>query len=77
MPKRNLIRLVRTPGGVAIDSTGKAAGRGAYVHDNKSCWENALKGALSHALKTELTEQDRDVLVHFMENLPADAMNEA
>lgn len=75
MPKRNLIRVVRSPEGVSIDLTGKTAGRGAYLHDKKSCWESALKGALNHALKTELTEQDRDVLIHFMESLPADVMN--
>ncbi|MHB0989048.1 MAG: RNase P modulator RnpM [Bellilinea sp.] len=77
MPKRNLIRVVRSPEGVSIDLTGKTAGRGAYLHDKKSCWESALKGALNHALKTELTEQDRDVLIHFMESLPVDVMNEA
>ncbi|MFZ3078085.1 MAG: YlxR family protein [Bellilinea sp.] len=77
MPKRNLIRVVRSPKGVSIDLTGKTAGRGAYLHDKKSCWESALKGALNHALKIELTEQDRDVLIHFMESLPVDAMNEA
>ena len=77
MPKRNLIRVVRSPAGVSIDSTGKAAGRGAYVHDKKSCWESAIKGALVHALKTELTEQDRDVLIHFMDSLPLDVMTEA
>ena len=77
MPKRNLIRVVRSPEGVSIDLTGKTAGRGAYLHDKKSCWENALKGALNHALKIELTEQDRDVLIHFMESLPVDVMNEA
>lgn len=75
MPKRNLIRVVRSPEGVSIDLTGKTAGRGAYLHDKKSCWESALKGALNHALKTELTEQDRDVLIHFMESLPVDVMN--
>ena len=77
MPKRNLIRVVRGPAGVSIDPTGKAAGRGAYVHDKKTCWESAIKGALAHALKTELTEQDRDVLIHFMDNLPLDVMTEA
>jgi predicted RNA-binding protein YlxR (DUF448 family) len=77
MPKRNLIRVVRSPEGVSVDLTGKAAGRGAYVHDKKSCWESALKGALAHALKTELTEQDRDVLIHYVDSLPADVMTEA
>jgi len=77
LSKRNLIRVVRGPAGVAIDSTGKSSGRGAYVHDKRSCWEKALKGALVHALKTELTEQDRGVLTQFMESLPVDDMNEA
>ena len=77
MPKRNLIRVVRSPEGVSVDLTGKAAGRGAYVHDKKSCWESALKGALAHALKTELTEQDRDVLIHYVDSLPVDVMTEA
>lgn len=74
LPKRNLIRVVRGSAGVTIDPTGKAAGRGAYVHDKRSCWEKALKGALSHALKTELTEADRSELVLYMESLPADDM---
>ncbi|HWR66644.1 MAG TPA: YlxR family protein [Bellilinea sp.] len=77
MPKRNLIRVVRSPEGVSVDLTGKAAGRGAYVHDTKSCWESALKGALAYALKTELTEQDRDVLIHYVDSLPVDVMTEA
>lgn len=77
LAKRNLIRVVRGPAGVSIDLTGKAAGRGAYVHDKRSCWDEALKGALVHALKTELTEQNREVLIHFMESLPVDDMNEA
>ncbi len=69
-PKRSLIRVVRTPNGVQIDPTGKAAGRGAYLHNTRSCWEKGLKGALAHALKTELTEQDQQVLRAFLETLP-------
>jgi predicted RNA-binding protein YlxR (DUF448 family) len=59
--KRQLVRLVRqADGSVAIDPTGKAAGRGAYLHDRRSCWEQALRGGtLAHALKLELTEADR------------------
>lgn len=62
-PKRSLIRLVRTPEGVQVDPTGKRHGRGAYVHDRRSCWEDALKGALGKALRTRLTDEDHDRLL--------------
>lgn len=70
LPKRSLVRLVRRPEGVQIDPTGKLAGRGAYLHNQRSCWEKALKGALAHALKTELTPADREHLRQFMLTLP-------
>lgn len=72
-PKRALVRIVRTPQGVQVDSTGKMNGRGAYLHDRRSCWERSLKGALAHALKTELTMQDRELLSEFMASLPEEA----
>lgn len=71
--KRTLIRVVRTPEGLQIDHTGKAAGRGAYLHAQRSCWERGLKGALAHALKIELTDQDREQLHTFMAELPDDS----
>ncbi|MEW6178669.1 MAG: YlxR family protein [Chloroflexota bacterium] len=73
MAKRVLIRIVRTPQGVQIDPTGKLAGRGAYVHEDRQCWERALKGALAHALKTELTEQERMILTEYMQTLPEES----
>ena len=73
MPKRQLVRIVRSPEGVQVDSTGKLAGRGAYLHDRHSCWERGLKGALAHALKTELTAEDRERLQAFMANLPEES----
>lgn len=69
MPKRQLIRIVRSPDGVQVDLTGKLAGRGAYLHDRRSCWERGLKGALAHALKKELTTEERERLQAFMETL--------
>lgn len=59
-PKRQLVRLVRrADGAVLVDPTGKAAGRGAYLHDRRACWHKALAGhALEHALKATLTEAD-------------------
>ncbi len=72
LSKRSLIRVVRTPQGLVVDPTGKLAGRGAYLHDKLSCWQQGLKGALSRALKTNLTDQDRDMLRAWMQTLPAE-----
>jgi len=66
------MRIVRTPAGVRFDATGKAEGRGAYLHDKKSCWERALKGSLAHALKTDLSQADRDYLAQIMAQLQDD-----
>ena len=73
MPKRQLIRIVRSPEGVQVDPTGKLAGRGAYLHDRRSCWERGLKGALAHALKTEIAVEDREHLKEFLETLPEES----
>jgi len=45
-------------------------GRGAYLHDLKSCWERAIKGGLANGLKTTLTHEDRQRLESYMANLP-------
>ena len=75
LSKRDLVRLVRTPEGVFIDSTGKAAGRGAYLHKNQSCWQKALKGSLSNALKVDLSAADFDKLYSYMNSLPTGLEN--
>jgi predicted RNA-binding protein YlxR (DUF448 family) len=56
------MRVVRTEEGVLLDPTGKRDGRGAYVHERRSCWEAALSGSLAHALKVELTAVDTESL---------------
>ena len=63
------MRIVRTPEGVRYDPTGKANGRGAYLHDKRSCWERALKGSLAKALKTDLTQMDRNHLTQVLKEL--------
>ena len=73
LSKRQMLRIVRTTEGVRVDPTGKLAGRGAYLHDKRSCWVRGLKGALAHALKTELTNDDRVRLEEFMNTLPIEA----
>jgi len=69
LPKRTLIRVVRSPQGVVVDPSGKLAGRGAYLHDRRSCWERGLQGALSSALKTEITVDERIMLSAFADTL--------
>jgi len=72
LAKRTLIRLVRTPDGVRVDPTGKAAGRGAYLHDRRACWEAGLQGSLARALKVEIPEESRAALTEFMNGLADD-----
>lgn len=74
LAKRTLIRVVRRlEDGVVVDPSGKLAGRGAYLHNQKSCWERGLKGGLANALKTTLTREDRQRLEEFMSGLPEDS----
>lgn len=72
LPKRQMVRVVRTADGVRVDPTGKLAGRGAYLHDRRECWVRGLRGALANALKAELTAEDRGQLENFMITLPQD-----
>ena len=73
-PKREMIRVVRPPeGAVTVDERGKAAGRGAYLCRRRACWALALrKGRLEHALRTSLSEQEREALRLYSERLPED-----
>lgn len=42
--KRELVRVVRTPGGeIRVDPTGKLSGRGAYVCPEAACVDRALR----------------------------------
>jgi len=77
LPKRTMIRVVRTTEGVQIDPTSKLAGRGAYLHDRRECWERALKGALAHALKATLSVEERTTFEKFMSTLPQDVAERA
>lgn len=66
-----MLRVVRTAQGtVEIDASGKQAGRGAYLCQNKSCWEIALKRRnLNHALKITLDDTTLSTLLTFAQNL--------
>lgn len=69
--KRNLVRLVRTEAGVVVDPTGKQAGRGAYIHPYQTCWHAVLRSnRLEQALRTRLSEENRQALLDYMATLP-------
>jgi len=72
--KRTLVRIVRTPEQrVAIDLSGRANGRGAYLHPNRACWEKALKGStIRNALKIVPAPDDVEALRAFARELPAE-----
>jgi predicted RNA-binding protein YlxR (DUF448 family) len=58
--KRQVVRFVRTPDGtVEVDPSGKANGRGAYVHTSLECFEAAIrKRRIASALRTNVNEDD-------------------
>lgn len=59
MPKKSLVRIVRTPEDtVEIDLTGKKSGRGAYVCAKSSCFQLAQKSrAFDRALKVSVSPE--------------------
>lgn len=73
-PKRELLRVVRTPDGhVQLDATGKKAGRGAYLCAKLSCWEIALKRKrLESEFEVTISAEDREALDAFVATLPTD-----
>ena len=58
LPKKELLRIVRTPEGeVKADLSGKANGRGAYLKKDSAALTAARKNkALERALETEIPE---------------------
>ncbi len=71
-----MTRVVRTAEGVRIDPTGKANGRGAYLHDLASCWRAGLQGSLEHALRVRLTPTERLTLEEHMHRLPDEPLHD-
>ena len=63
-PKKELVRIVRTPeGAVAADKTGRMNGRGAYICANEDCLKKAVKSkALERALEIKIDDALYDAL---------------
>ena len=57
-PKKQMLRIVRTPDElIAVDLTGKRAGRGAYICQEPDCLKLAKKGKrLEKAFKTSISQ---------------------
>ncbi len=62
-PKKEMIRIVRSKEGeVSVDTTGKKAGRGAYISKTKECIltakkKNILANHLEATIQVELYEE--------------------
>lgn len=59
-PKKQLIRVVRTPDGrLLLDAREKAPGRGAYICRKAECLKKARKSrALERALNIAISDED-------------------
>ncbi len=69
LPKKELIRVVRTPeGNVIIDETGKANGRGAYLKKEKEVFLKAKKNkVLNRMLEVEVPDKVFDDLNNLLD----------
>ena len=70
LPKREMIRVVRTPEGVVqLDFSGKLNGRGAYICPKCECLKKARKAkSLDRSLEVTIPEEVYDRLEKEMEN---------
>ena len=78
-PKRELIRVVRSPegnisavkspdGGISLDFKGKASGRGAYICPDPNCLKKAIKArALERAFSAQIPPEIYEKLNEEME----------
>ena len=68
-PKKELIRIVRSPdGAISLDPTGKASGRGAYICRDAACFKKARKSGrigknLDCAIPDEIYEKLEEELI--------------
>ena len=68
-PKRELIRIVRTPEGVVrCDPSGRLDGRGAYLSLESGCVQKALaRGILSKQLGVSIDRKQAESLIEHVE----------
>ena len=62
-PKRELFRVTASGSRVAVDLSGRASGRGAYLcRDEGGSKAPRMRARLAHALRTEISDEDWDGL---------------
>ena len=68
-PKRELIRVVKSPEGeIVLDTKGKAPGRGAYICPDADCMKKAVKGrAFERAFSSQIPQAVYDELLGQLE----------
>jgi|YNPNPStandDraft_1061719.scaffolds.fasta_scaffold89813_2 predicted RNA-binding protein YlxR (DUF448 family) len=73
MPKRALMRIVRTPeGAVRVDPRGKLSGRGAYLCPREQCFRSRkAREKVAQALGIQIEEQTWERLQPELEELAA------
>lgn len=68
LPKKELIRVVRTKEGVVIDLTGKQNGRGAYIKKDKDVINKAkINKVLNRALEIDVPETIYEELLNLID----------
>ena len=80
--KRQLLRVVKSKDGSTVaDTTGKLAGRGAYLCKSVSCFDQARKGrrfekAFSEQIPEQVYEDLRRSIEMFVEESPVESEHE-
>jgi predicted RNA-binding protein YlxR (DUF448 family) len=69
--KQELVRLVRTAENcLEVDTSGKKAGRGAYLCPNEECWNTGINGSrLEYSLRTKFSEDDKKRLMELARDI--------
>ena len=69
-----MVRIGRQPDGdVAVDPTGRASGRGAYLCEDPACWESGVsRNRLERTLKVTIPPDQRTALLAYAEAQSSD-----
>jgi predicted RNA-binding protein YlxR (DUF448 family) len=63
-----LVRVARAAAGITVDVRGRVPGRGAWLHQDPTCWSGA-RGGLARTLRASVTERDLARVIATLETL--------